>query len=108
MRRLAGLVAHLPPGCALHRALDPEGYGADWSHREELLALLIEVLDRHDRHFIEANRKKGAKRPKPIHIPRPRDISRNRAKRPATPEELRRIVGEVGGAVVEEASSNGG
>jgi hypothetical protein len=64
---------------------------------EELTALMIEVLDRHDRNFIVANSKKNAAKPKALHIPRPRD---SKPKRNATGDELAKMVGKLGGAKV--------
>lgn len=99
LRKLAALAGNLPPGCALHRAEDPEGAGSGWGHSEELLASLIEVLDRHDRHFILAHSKRGAAKPKALKVPRPRDLLRRlRKKRPATGEELAGMMGAMGGA----------
>lgn len=111
-RRLAALVAGLPPGCATHRAQDPDGYGASWGNVEELLALLIEITDRHDRHFVIANSRKNARKPRAFQIPRPRD-RRGGRKRNATGDELARMVKGLGGARVadpgaREATRNGG
>lgn len=100
VRRLAALVANLPIGCALHRAADPEGFGAGWSQDTELLATLIELLDRHDRHFQRANSKKGARTTKPVVVQRPSDIAKRGQRRPATGDELRGMIGRLGGAAV--------
>lgn len=102
MRRLAALVAGLPLDSALERSRDPHGAGVGWSTTEELLAVAIEVLDRADRHYVRANTKKGARQPKPLKVPRPRDHSAMRSRRPATVNELKQIVGMVGGARVTE------
>jgi hypothetical protein len=64
---------------------------------ENLTALLIEVLDRHDRNFVIANSKKNARKPKPLKVPRP---GKPKKKRNATGDELAALVGKLGGAVV--------
>lgn len=64
---------------------------------ESLTALMVEVLDRHDRHFIIANSKSNAPKPKPLRIPRPGAAKK---KRNATGDELAALVGKLGGAVV--------
>jgi hypothetical protein len=99
VRKLAGLVANLPIGCALHRAEDPYGFGAGWGHTESLLATLIEVLDRHDRHYIITHSKRHAAKPKALKVPRPVDVA-PKTKRNATGDELAEMVGKLGGAKV--------
>lgn len=69
---------------------------------ESLTALMVEVLDRHDRHFIIANSKKNAPKPKPLRIPRP---GKAKKKRNATGDELAALVGKLGGAVVPSSDS---
>lgn len=97
-------MAGLPYDCALHRALDPDGLGAGWGPNEELLSTLAEVTDAGNRMYYEANKKKGARPMRPLRIPRPHE-RRRRPKRNATGEELARMVGALGGAVVP--SKNG-
>lgn len=80
LRRLASLVNGLPPGGALDRALDPEGWGANWHHAEELLAMIAELLDRDWRQTVAMNSKRGATKPRPLRIPRPGDVRRRAAK----------------------------
>ncbi len=68
-RRLLALVKGLPPGSALHRSVDPEGYG--WTNNEELLATLLEVTDLSNRMFYSANSGKNARQPVPLTVVRP-------------------------------------
>lgn len=72
-RRLSALVKGLPPGSAVGRELS-----AGWGVTEELLATLIEVVDRGDRWFYSAHSPPGARMPEPLVIPRP-------GQRPAPP-----------------------
>lgn len=66
---------------------------------ENLTALLIEVIDRHDRNFIQAHSKKGSPKPKALRVPRPTD-GKTKKKRNATGDELAEMVGKLGGAKV--------
>lgn len=105
MRRLRALVAGLPPGCALLRKLDPEG--SRWSTTDELLARLIEEVDRGNRWFFQANTEKDTPPPDPIEIRRPgehrpddRPDDRGEAesgdeptRRPATAAEMKAFFG---------------
>jgi hypothetical protein len=84
VRRLWSLVRHLPPGNALDRALDPDGYGAGWGTSQELQAQLVEIVHALYCAFVQANFKLTGPPPKPVHIPRPGEQRR----RMATPEEL--------------------
>lgn len=84
--------------------MDPNGLGAGWGPTQELLATIAELVDAGNRLFFSANSKKGTRLPRPIRIPRPSE-RRRRRKRNATGEELARMVGRVGGAVV--ASKDG-
>lgn len=92
-------------GCALHRAQDPHGAGIGWNTQEELLAVLLELLDRHDRHFVIAHSKQNARKPKPLRVPRPRDQAARRERRPATGAEIANLAAGLGGAKV--AVNNG-
>ena len=86
------LVKGLPPGGALHRAIDPDGHG--WSTKEELLAIMIEVLDHGNRLFFSANRAKGARMPDPIRIRRPWERSEDAKPRPKpTHAQVKRFFG---------------
>ena len=69
VRRLLTLTQHLPRDCALARSV--LGHAAEWTNTEELLAAVIEVMDRGQLWFLQANSKKGARLPKPIRVPRP-------------------------------------
>lgn len=89
IRRLRALIRGLPPGSAVHRALDPH---SDWTANEELLASLIEVVDLGNRWFFGANTKKGSQQPKPIKIPRPRDDEKE-PRKPSTPDEIQSFMG---------------
>lgn len=92
-RRLRSLVKYLPPGSALHRAVDPEG--ARWGNAEELLAILVEVVDFGNRNFIRFYSKKGTSGPKPIKIPRPKSLTSPAPKKKmSTPEEIKRRLGK--------------
>lgn len=109
IRRLVGLFTNLPPGCAVHRRQDPDGAGADWRNREELLATLIEVVDLADRNFVAAHSKRGARKPKPINIRRPHELRKRRERRPATGTELAATFKRLGAPMVPGGvSSNGG
>jgi hypothetical protein len=68
-RRMMALVTHLPPDSALHRAMEPKAWG--WGHEEELLAVLCELVDRHDRHYVAAHRKDGKAPGEPLRVNRP-------------------------------------
>lgn len=107
MRRLTALVTNLPPGCALHRAEDPGGYGAGWTYTEELLATIAELIDRADRNFIAAHSKRNARKPRPIQITRPGELARRKRRRNATGEELAAMVGKLGGAIVPSSEAGG-
>jgi hypothetical protein len=61
---------------------------------------LIEVLDRHDRHFQSAHLPKGKKPTKAIVVPRPREVAKRKSRRNATGEELAAMVKRLGGAKV--------
>lgn len=90
LRRLLALVGGLPRGGALDRALDPDGWGSGWTHTEELLATIAELLDLHRRQYVVTNSKRGASKPRAIKIPRPSDIRRRLEKiRKPTGEQLR-------------------
>lgn len=71
VRRLLALLDGIPPGSALHRAVDPDGWA--WTTTEELMASLIEVADFGNRWYIAAHidSKKGGKVPDAIRVPRP-------------------------------------
>jgi hypothetical protein len=71
------------------------------------MALLIEVLDRHDRNFIGAHSKKGTRPPPALRVPRPSDKREKAKRRPATPAELKAIIGKAGGSPPPKAASNG-
>lgn len=66
--------------------------------------MLIEVLDRHDRHFIISNSKKGAAKPKALRVPRPIDAVK-KTKRNATGDELAAMVGKLHGAKVPSGAA---
>lgn len=68
-KRMVHLVTGLSPDSALARKMNPESW--HWKNEHELLAVIAELLDRHDRHFIRANTEKGQKQPNPIEIARP-------------------------------------
>lgn len=97
-RRLEALINGLPPGSALHRAVDPDGWGAGWTNQEELLAAICELIDTNNRLFLMANTKKNAKQPRPLHIPRPRDKKPERVK--ADGESLKALMEEKGMPVI--------
>jgi len=81
-RRLLSLIDGLPPGSAMHRALDPAG--SSWGQLEELVATLIEVTDMSNRLYLRVHTNPGTDVGEPIHIPRPWD-----EKKPATePEDV--------------------
>ena len=73
-RRIFALVRGLPMGGALHKALHPDTFA--WTHQDELLAIIAEILDHGNRLFLMANTKKGAKMPPPLEIARPGRPSR--------------------------------
>lgn len=76
VRRLYALVVGLPPGCALHRAADPEAWA--WNNDTELLAALVEQVSVGNVMFMAANSKKGTRTPKPIAVPRPGRLVKER------------------------------
>lgn len=87
----------LPQGGAFHRSLRPESFG--WTHTDELLAVLAELVDYSNRLFMLANTKKGTKLPDPLQINRPgedpqkrKDAAKN-VKRKPTHEEVVRFFG---------------
>lgn len=53
----------------MHRSVDPRGWY--WTHSEELLATLTELVDLGNRMFFSVNARKNTKPPKPVQIPRP-------------------------------------
>jgi hypothetical protein len=79
--------------------MDPEG--SQWSTTDELLATLIEVVDRGDRWFFMAHTEKDTTPPDPIVIPRPGQASNGEAvdsdpedsNRPATAAEMKAFFG---------------
>lgn len=84
LRRLRALIGGLPPGSAVHRSVDPAGYG--WRNTEEMLALIAQLID-HTNRLLFARTQKGQV-PKPIHIKRPWE--RVPERRPvASPDEVR-------------------
>lgn len=93
VRRVLALIIGLPPGSAIHRALDPKGVGVGWTTQEELMAVLIEVMDYGNRLFYSANSKKGAKQPKPLYVPRP---NRSRKRRKASSQDMKAIFAQKG------------
>lgn len=86
--RIRALIIGLGPGSALHRSQDPKGWS--WDQTAELLATIIEILDRQDRHFVMANTKDG-KAWDPIRVPRPRS-NVPEAKEGTTLKELKDIM----------------
>ncbi len=87
------LTKHLPRDCALARAV--LGERASWTHNEELLASLIEVVDRGQLWWVQAHAKKGAKRPSPIVIPRPAATDDEPAPAPVRQSEAKKSTGEA-------------
>lgn len=77
-RRIEAMVNALPIDSATVRAYDPEFAGRGWDTKTELLALIAEVVDQHQRLFYMANAKKGTPVPKPLHIPRPGESLRQK------------------------------
>jgi hypothetical protein len=64
-RRLGVLIRHMPPGSALHRAMDPEG--VDWDVNSHLLAAIVDA-----EHLSLWQRGDGkGQRPKPVRRPAP-------------------------------------
>ena len=62
------------------------GERADWGYSEELLAVLIEMLDRGQRWWFRAHTKKGSQPPPPVEIWRPSEAATPAAPPPtATP-----------------------
>ena len=102
VRRIWSLVRHLPPGNALDRALDPDGYGVGWRTGEELQAQTLEVTHALYRAFLAVNFKGTP--PKQLRIPRPGEHRKER--RMATPEELFEWITSVGAAPLGDPGSN--
>lgn len=75
------------------KAIAPER--SDWSNTEELLATLIEVVDRGQLWFWDVHTKKGAQRPKSIEITRPGEQPAKKVRRPATSAELKAFFGNA-------------
>lgn len=65
-----------------------------WTNTDELLAMLIEVVDRGDRWFFQANSEKGTELPEPIVITRPgKNGSDPEEPRQATAAEMKAFFG---------------
>ena len=75
-RRMMSLVTGLPQGSAFHRVSQPKQW--NWGHQEELLAVLCELVDRHDRHYIAAHTKDGKVPGDGLEIPRPYETRKPR------------------------------
>lgn len=67
------------------RAANPESWG--WTTTHELLAGLIEVVDRNGIWFFQANTKRGTPTPPAVSIPRPYEVQER--PQPSEPEEIR-------------------
>ena len=99
-RRLENRLTTLPLESRTARALGAVAPG-QWHNVEELLALLAEELDFGNRLFLMTHSKKGARQPKPLKVPRPRDAGReNRPKPQASTNELKAFFGS-GNVVVQ-------
>lgn len=94
VRRLGALVDGLPPGGALDRAVDPDGWGSGWGNTEELLAKIAELVHLNWAQFVVTHSKKGAQPPRPLRIPRPHD--RRRVIRKPTGKQLRAFLESKG------------
>ena len=70
-------MAGIPPGGALHRALDPDWA---WGINEELAAVQVEMIDKLWRQTVAINSKKGSRQPDPVKIPRPWQLRKRREK----------------------------
>jgi len=95
VRRLRALVQGLPPGGALHRSIDPDGWR--WTTDTEMLATVAELVDANNRLFYSAHAKKGSSPVKPIKIMRPGKLAEEeeqlpRRKRKSTRDELKKFV----------------
>lgn len=85
--RMEALVKGLGPGTALYRELNPH---FAWENTQELLAVIVELLDRQDRHFVMANSESG-KAWDPIKIPRPYD-NEEKERKGTTMAELKELI----------------
>ncbi len=102
-RRLAALINGLPLDSALVRSYDPDRLGRGWDLQTEMLAIVAELIDRHDRHFLMANTKRGTTIPKPLYIARPDDAKRGRSATPKTdPAALKRFAAQRGIPIVKK------
>jgi len=79
-RRLWNLVKWLPLDSPLARSQDPLGAGLGWSTTQELLAQIAEVADVTNVILMQVYGEKNSRVRKPIHIPRPRDIGKEKDK----------------------------
>lgn len=87
--RMDALISHLGPGTAIFREINPEW---SWGNQEELLALIAELIDRLDRHFVMANSQNG-KAWEPISIPRP-FRQESQPQKGTTMEELKGLIAQ--------------
>lgn len=104
VRELVTLVGQLPPGCALHRALDPDGYA--WRNGEELAAINAELADR-TLALLEAvhSSDKGGRVRKTLRIPRPGHAQEQEG---TSLSQLLAMTSKAGGAVkVDNAGDKG-
>jgi hypothetical protein len=76
--------------------MEPRAWG--WGHEEELLAVLCELVDRHDRHYVSAHRKDGKAPGEPLRVNRPYDTE---AKKGTTLSELISLAGPAAKVVME-------
>jgi hypothetical protein len=94
LRRLAVLVRQLPPESATVRALTPE---AAWSTTDYLLAAVLDAARWGNWLTVETNKRKGAKNPRPLPVPRPGDpVTTRTPPRKIGGHELAEWLGKVG------------
>ena len=99
-RRLRSLMLGLPPDAMLWRRTP------GWGSAEELAAMQAELTHSVVRVLVAANSKKGARLPKPLHVPRPGDKRASSARR-IQPSDLSRIGAAVARQPAKEVAPDG-
>lgn len=100
-RRLLSLTRGLPPGSALHRSVDPEGW--NWGNKEELLAGILERLDWSNILYLSAHGVRDL--PKLTKVPRPWRVEEKAP--PRRQSSSAELVAAFGGAVKVEKKDKG-